>query len=135
MASFKQKCSRNHDMSITRITSATGRHRCRKCAVIASREWNNSHPKNRLIIQRRKLLKKKYGLTLEQYHEILKKQDGKCAICKCLPNGNHLAVDHNHETGKIRGLLCMKCNSVLVVACERYGSLIENTKEYLTHWD
>lgn len=54
-------------------------------------------------------LKKKYGITVEQYDEILKSQYGSCAICDRIFDIN-LAVDHNHETGKIRGLLCFVCN-------------------------
>lgn len=135
MASFKQFCSRSHDMSINRITSASGRHRCKICATAMSKEWSNNHPKNRLVIQRRKLLKKKYGITLEQYDELLKSQDGRCAICRCFPGKKHLAVDHNHETGRIRGLLCTRCNSILVVAFENYEFLFEDARSYLRNWD
>ncbi len=53
----------------------------------------------------------RYGLSPEQYYEIYVKQDGKCAICgKELPDGEYLHVDHNKETGEIRGLLCSSCN-------------------------
>jgi hypothetical protein len=51
----------------------------------------------------------------DDFERLLKEQDGKCAICltdKC-SSGFRLAVDHNHETGKIRGLLCRDCNQVL----------------------
>ena len=54
---------------------------------------------------------RRYGITVEQYQDILQKQDGICAICKNPPNKNALAVDHCHITGKIRGLLCPSCNS------------------------
>ena len=60
-------------------------------------------------------LKYKYEITLEQYEIMLKKQKGKCAICgskdvKC-GSKTHFVVDHNHKTGKVRGLLCNNCNS------------------------
>ncbi len=52
-----------------------------------------------------------YGISPEQYFEIYKKQDGKCKICgKELPDGQYLVVDHNKETGEVRGLLCKDCN-------------------------
>lgn len=41
---------------------------------------------------------------------MLLKQDGHCAVCPSIPKKRRLAVDHNHKTGKIRGLLCYRCN-------------------------
>ncbi len=56
-------------------------------------------------------LKKNYGITIEQYDEMLEAQSGVCAICQnqC-STGRRLAVDHCHEIGEIRGLLCSNCN-------------------------
>ena len=56
-------------------------------------------------------LKKRFGITVDQYAEMLDKQQGSCAICRteCV-TGKRLAVDHCHETGRIRGLLCFNCN-------------------------
>lgn len=55
-----------------------------------------------------------YGITSDEYDELLQQQGGVCAICgsEC-PTGNRLAVDHCHETGAVRGLLCLDCNSGL----------------------
>lgn len=56
-------------------------------------------------------LKLEYNLTLEQYNEMLTQQDNKCAICGNVNNLQRLmCVDHDHVTGKIRGLLCNRCN-------------------------
>jgi hypothetical protein len=57
-------------------------------------------------------LKLKFGITLERYNEILMNQNGVCKICKSGPTGRFtvLAVDHDHSTGAIRGLLCTRCN-------------------------
>jgi hypothetical protein len=57
---------------------------------------------------------RKYGITLKYYNELLIKQGGKCAICrqKC-SSGKRLAVDHDHKTGIVRGLLCGHCNTAL----------------------
>lgn len=62
---------------------------------------------------------KRYGVTLERYDEMLTEQSGVCAICHQPPTRDvspmgdkraKLVVDHNHETGKVRGLLCFDCN-------------------------
>ena len=56
---------------------------------------------------------KKYGLSANDYYKLLEKQNGECAICGTDIgdiNGNRLYVDHNHKTGKVRGLLCSNCN-------------------------
>jgi hypothetical protein len=52
-------------------------------------------------------LKRKYGLTLEQFDEMLAAQGGGCGICGKLGADN---VDHDHETGRVRGILCWNCN-------------------------
>ncbi|NBU34381.1 hypothetical protein EBS40_07195 [bacterium] len=60
---------------------------------------------------RAKHLERTYGITLEQYDELLESQGGVCAICRemCV-SGRRLCVDHDHDTGKVRGLLCGRCN-------------------------
>jgi hypothetical protein len=60
-------------------------------------------------------LRRKFGLTLNKYAEMLLDQEGLCAICKIHQNvsGKALAVDLCHKTGKIRGLLCFKCNTAI----------------------
>lgn len=55
-------------------------------------------------------LQKKYGITLDDYNKILKKQKGKCWICEAFPKTRRLSVDHSHKTGQVRGLLCHRCN-------------------------
>lgn len=53
---------------------------------------------------------KKYGLTIKDYDTMLLLQKGKCAICSGNNKGRNFHVDHDHETGKTRGLLCNSCN-------------------------
>ena len=58
---------------------------------------------------------KKYKMTLEDYNKLVENQKGLCAICENEPGGmsnskKRLSVDHNHKTGKVRGLLCGSCN-------------------------
>jgi len=52
----------------------------------------------------------RYGLKLFEYQELLHKQHGVCAICQKGQGDRRLAVDHEHVTGKVRGLLCSRCN-------------------------
>lgn len=82
-------------------------------AKIYKRKW---YVDNRVEI-RSKSREKKYGITREQFDKILLEQNGVCRIClkaETMKNGHNtimsLAVDHNHETGKVRGLLCINCN-------------------------
>lgn len=59
-------------------------------------------------------IKRKYGLSPTQYRELLVSQGFSCRICRVTPLGDEkLCVDHDHQTGAVRGLLCRKCNSVL----------------------
>ena len=59
-------------------------------------------------------LRRRYGITLEDYDRMLETQGGGCAICGRPPRTDiSLHVDHDHETGRIRGLLCFPCNNTL----------------------
>ena len=77
-------------------------------------------------------LKRKYGLSLDEYTKLLNEQENKCAIC-----GKHqsefkrqFAVDHNHNTGKIRKLLCGNCNAMLGNAKDDID-ILQKAIEYL----
>ena len=76
------------------------------------REWNRRGPKGASEYTTAYLRKIKYGVTSEQYKQMFDAQAGKCAICgkhqSILKRG--LAVDHDHITGDVRGLLCPSCN-------------------------
>lgn len=86
-----------------------------------SREWIRKDRENNPDKYRDKSLKKQFGIGLDEYKEILEKQDGVCAICHnketalnpLTKEPRELAVDHCHTTGKIRGLLCTGCNTAL----------------------
>lgn len=83
-------------------------------------------------------IKRKYGISLDQYEEMLKNQNGVCAICKepetfIHPKKNdvyRLAIDHNHDTGEIRELLCRRCNTMLG-ECKENQFLLLALIEYL----
>ncbi len=67
---------------------------------------------------RRRELKRRFGISPEEYAAILKQQGGVCAICAGSPKGRwkRFVVDHDHRTGKIRALLCAWCNTALGLA-------------------
>lgn len=58
-------------------------------------------------------LKYRFGITLDEYNAILVSQNGGCAICGQPPGVKRLHVDHDHATGKVRGVLCGPCNHAL----------------------
>lgn len=61
--------------------------------------------------QRDYWLRRKYGISIEEYESLLTLQSGRCAICLQEPaNGKRLHVDHCHTSGVVRGLLCHQCN-------------------------
>src|SRR3990167_11087950 len=68
--------------------------------------------------------KRRYGVDSELYQEILKSQDYCCAICG-RESERSLNIDHDHETGVVRGLLCNSCNSFVVVEYEKHKNRIE----------
>jgi len=75
----------------------------------------------------------KYGITLQQKYEMWESQDARCLGCKKEVDINKIHVDHNHDTGEIRGLLCTQCNSIIGLAYENIQtllSLVEYLREY-----
>ena len=70
----------------------------------AYKKWAEAHPSER----RNRRLENLYGITAEQYRNMYNQQDGRCAICG--KKEDKLHVDHSHENGNVRGLLCGNCN-------------------------
>lgn len=100
---------------------------CKKCATQSARRYYRDGPisqalnrkrskipleerdrRNRIVTSRL-MMRKKYGITFEQYEVMYAEQQGKCLIC--LKHKDRLAVDHCHSSGTVRGLLCRVCNS------------------------
>ena len=76
-----------------------------------NRKWREENKGKFEIVVRKNWLESNYNITPEEYDTILKRQNNVCAICHNIDSGGRkLAVDHNHETGEIRGLLCSRCN-------------------------
>jgi hypothetical protein len=84
---------------------------------------------------RKSYLKRKYRMTLEDYERMFEAQGGVCAICgEPRPEERTLHVDHDHETGVIRGLLCFRCNNALGDFREEY-ELFQRAADYLDRDD
>jgi hypothetical protein len=79
------------------------------------RETRKKYAKTHKKELRHYQIEKKYGITAEQWDKLFKKQGKKCAICGSKRSGNKHGwdTDHNHETGKARGILCHGCNVLL----------------------
>lgn len=81
-------------------------------------------------------LKRKFNITLEEYNKISEEQGHVCQICKkpetCIRN-KFLCVDHNHTTGKIRGLLCNNCNRAIGLFAEN-TEFLKNAINYLNNF-
>jgi hypothetical protein len=63
--------------------------------------------------ERERRYRRLYGISVAEYDELLEAQNGACAICQRPPKTRRLAVDHDHKTGALRGLLCFRCNATL----------------------
>lgn len=100
----------------------------RRRAADATKRYFRRHPERR---KRRDDLKYFYGLTKEDYNWLLAKQHGLCAICRHPPTARLLAVDHDHSSLLIRGLLCLNCNAVLGQARDN-PLVLARALQYLT---
>jgi hypothetical protein len=76
-------------------------------------------------------LQREFGITLAEYNQMLVQQNGGCAICNRLPGKRRVAVDHDHETGIVRGLLCTQCNQMLGLTRDSVTTL-QSAIEYLS---
>lgn len=86
---------------------------CKICSNKAALQWKKDNKEKDQITRQKSKLKAKYGMTIEQYDAMVKEQKGVCYICKNENPTRKLNVDHCHKTGKIRRLLCDKCNMTL----------------------
>jgi hypothetical protein len=110
------------DFGICRSRYFGYNYRCKQC---------------RQLLGRKISIKYNYGITIQEFDRILIEQGGVCAICgkseDMLLNGTptRLSVDHNHSTGKVRGILCRKCN-VGIGYFNDDVSLLERAYKYLS---
>lgn len=89
--------------------------RDREAILVRQREQRERHPESFALRNRRWMLRRNYGLTVDEYEAMLAEQGGKCPVCGAdltepAKIGKH-PVDHCHETGAVRRILCSKCNT------------------------
>lgn len=92
---------------------------------VQSRTWAKNNPDKVLDSHYRA----KYDISLDQFNQMCQDQEHKCFLCDKIPKGK-LVVDHDHSTGKIRGLLCRSCNGALGVLGDSL-SKINKVVQYL----
>lgn len=103
----------------------------KETAKAATLRWRKNNPEAYRRYVRNSAFKQKYGITLEERDAMLEAQDGRCAICGTdQPGKRGFFVDHNHATGKVRALLCHRCNSGLGYLQESV-SFLQKAIEYL----
>lgn len=96
---------------------------CKACKQAGTMAWREANPEKYNAVQRTynsanyyKLRLQRYKLTVQDHKAMLEKQNNRCALCDKLPEGTRpLGVDHDHVTGKVRGLLCYGCNRLMVL--------------------
>lgn len=108
---------------------------CRECGRLYLKKWRTKNPERYRELSRNHSgtpgchnthLQRKYGITLAQYNKMHLEQGNLCAICQEENNINHrLYVDHNHKTGKVRALLCQRCNLIIGMAKEKPQVLLK----------
>lgn len=110
-----------------RSTKAGYRNQCKSCR---NRDNRRTYKPN---TRANTHLKATYGITLSDYDKMLKKQNGKCGNPSCSnkpENNKRLCIDHNHQTGEIRGLLCNGCNTAAGLA-QDHPEVLRGLADYL----
>lgn len=78
------------------------------------RDWRALNREHKRLADREGHLRRKFGITQAEYEQMLDAQGGGCGVCGDAPRpGQALHVDHDHRTGRVRGLLCVNCNNGL----------------------
>ena len=105
-----------------------------KIAVQEGRAVSGSRWEYKPENKRKHNLKTRYGLGIEEYDSRLADQNGKCAICGGeMDEGKRLAVDHNHDTGAVRGIVHVRCNTAIALfrdspeICRRAAEYLEKS--------
>lgn len=110
---------------------------CKECLAPQDRKRSKQYVEKYPLNRRSTILKNKYGIDYDQYLRMLGAQGGGCAICGSTSPGagkTYFSLDHNHQNGKNRGLLCHSCNAGIGMFKEDKLSL-KLAIEYLEKWN
>lgn len=110
---------------------------CKECVLKMRRNDYRKHKPNYQKNNRNRHLVREYGITTDQYNQMVINQNSCCEICNRHVDDikNHkLYVDHNHGTDKIRGLICGSCNRLIALAMEK-SSILLNAINYLKKYN
>ena len=115
MAECRRKwAEENREKRLTYCREYTKKYRADGKVKTADKEYMKKYYKKNSVSIRRQSLKRAYGITIEDYEIMFRSQYGVCKICASPPQtGKNLFVDHCHDTGVVKGLLCTRCNSSL----------------------
>jgi uncharacterized Zn finger protein (UPF0148 family) len=103
----------------------------RKRRIKLAKKWREENIEQHRRNARKFKLKNKYGITLEQFDQMMEEQKGLCFLCqKPSPNGRRLSIDHCHKENRVRKLLCEFCNRALGFI-ERDPAWVTRAIEYL----
>ena len=109
------------------------RRLCKTCCHVRAMELRAAAPEKYAMRDRERVIRKKYGLTPEGFDELLAWQDGRCAICRevvALGDARRQPhVDHDHESGVVRGILCFVCNTAL----GKFGDSVERLQSAIDY--
>lgn len=119
----------NHERSKAAKRAYYYRNKDKNKSAAAKYRMNNKA--KRVLSSRNSKLKRAYGITSDQYDQMLKEQNGVCRLCFRPPKTHRLSVDHCHKTGRVRGLLCIACNKNIIGGLERYEGMFERVALYL----
>lgn len=108
---YRFTCGHCNQPQVATYTSGQRKRYCEPCYALRVRKYARSK-------YREYDLRKKYGITEADYDDMLRRQGGRCAICKDTDARNRhgtdrFSVDHDHESGHVRALLCGSCNSAI----------------------
>ena len=107
---------------------------CRPCTAVYNKAYHAKHNERLVRENANRHLKRVYGITIEEYESMLDDRDGKCDICGRTDSRHRsgkMQVDHCHESGEIRGILCFPCNSSL----GGFGDDIETLRKALKYME
>ena len=138
-----EPCCRCHLESRQIFSSGRQSPYCKQCGIVrhsiyykknphAARRRSKDHYNRNKREYLARNLKKRFGLTLEEYDKMCEQQKGLCYACKepetsfsnAAKSDLHLSIDHDHRTGRVRKLLCSRCNKILGHAKDRIDILL-----------